>query len=73
MANDSPIEISKDQFTFSSKNIGRGVKVRGKDHIIEKILANKKRFRVVQGEGIPVEDYSLDDIEAVEGLVIDLK
>jgi len=58
---------------FSDKNVGRTLKIRGKEHEVEKVLANKQVFRVKQGEGDPVHDFSLDDIEEVEGLVIDIE
>lgn len=57
---------------LSDKNVGRTVKVRGNEQIILSILADKTKFRIVQGAGIPVLDYTIEDIEETEGLVIDI-
>jgi hypothetical protein len=57
---------------FSDKNVGRTFKMNGKDHVIDKVLANKQSFRIKQGEGEPVLSYKLEDIDEVEGLIIDI-
>ena len=62
----------KKKIKFSNKNIGRSVKINGVEHTIDKILANKEKFRVVQGQGQVVLSYDLEDIEKVEGMVIDI-
>ena len=57
---------------FSDKNIGRAVTVRGEKKEISWISSDKQQFRVAQGEGIPVIDYGIEDIDSVTGLVIDI-
>lgn len=63
----------KQKVKFDETNIGRKIKIRGEEYVIKEILSNKKSFRVVTGEGVPVIDYTFDDIEDVSGLVIDIK
>ena len=58
---------------FSDRNIGRKVKVQGQEHEIDFISVNKQKFRIKQGAGQPVLDFDLNDIEEVEGLIIDIK
>jgi hypothetical protein len=57
---------------FSDKNVGRPLKIRGKDHVIDKVLASKEKFRIKQGAGETVLDFNLDDIEEAEGIIIDI-
>lgn len=58
---------------FSDSNIGRKVKIKGQEHEIDFVSANKQKFRTKQGAGLPVLDFDLNDIEEVTGLVIDIK
>jgi Tfp pilus assembly protein FimT len=57
---------------FSDKNVNRSMKINGKDVVVDKVLANKQKFRVKQGEGQTVFDYDINDIDEVEGLIIDI-
>lgn len=57
---------------MSSKNVGREITLEGKESTdkIAWISADGTEFRVEQGEGIPVIDYSLSDIKAATELTI---
>jgi len=57
---------------ISSDNEGRALKIKGNDHVVDKVLANKEKFRIKQGAGETVLDYSFDDIDKVKGLIIDI-
>lgn len=65
--------MAKRKIKFDNDNIGRKVTIRGEEFMIEKILTNKTKFRVVTGEGQPVLDYDFDDIDETTGLVVDIK
>ena len=57
---------------FSSKCIGRFVKVDGRESEIVSILASKDKFRIRTGEGQPVIDYTFNDIEQSEELFVSI-
>ena len=39
---------------------------------MDKVLANKEKFRVKQGAGEVVLDFDINDIEEAEGIIIDI-
>jgi len=40
---------------------------------VDKVLANKEKFRVKQGAGETVLDFDINDIEEAEGIIIDIE
>lgn len=54
-----------------TRNEGRTIVVNGEKVVIDKVLANGK-FRIKQGEGGVVADYSIDDIDSAKELIMEV-
>jgi len=57
---------------LTQKNIGREVTLSGKESTdtINWVAADGSAFRIVQGEGIPVVDYTLEDVDSATELLV---